>query len=322
MAVPIIAFFVPVLYLFFIAVFIFVLVSKFPRYKGQTRTFLVKSASPLLASIMLIIIVLTMTPPIGLLIIMSRNGLDQKLEFTNAWKNFLFGFVCDTLADELRVFSTLALVTVLINELLKEAKKHHIFDNITKYEKIYTCIRIFGYFALFVISISAFLELLFAALVQYYAIVIGEVTTGLNTGLYIISWVNDVMWMLCFLTFLILSCLIFYRSMKMSTNDLLSQKSLIMLFVLNVVSDVTCLMIAIVSWVFAVIQKSEEISVSNFYVFYDVSAVINIGWFAFVFLLIGPLNKKVLEVSTPHVPLQEEEEVSSDEERQGTISVY
>jgi hypothetical protein len=58
-----------------------------------------------------------MTPPIALLIVMATTGMDKKPQFTNPWNGFLFGYVSDTLADELRVFATLGLVTILFNEL-------------------------------------------------------------------------------------------------------------------------------------------------------------------------------------------------------------
>jgi hypothetical protein len=88
---------------------------------------------------------------------------------------------------------------------------------------------------------------------------------------------------------------------------------------LNIVSDISCLVIASVSWIFATIQHSTDTSVTNFYIFYDVSAVINIGFYAFVFILLGPLNTQVQEIviapgEEPHMPLEEEEEEEGGEE--------
>jgi hypothetical protein len=58
-----------------------------------------------------------MTPPIGLLILMGINGLENAIKFENPWNGFFFNYITDTLADELRIFSTLVLVTLLFTEL-------------------------------------------------------------------------------------------------------------------------------------------------------------------------------------------------------------
>lgn len=58
-----------------------------------------------------------MVPPIGLLILMATNGIDKTPEFINPYNGFLFGYLCDTVADELRIFATLGLVTLLFTEL-------------------------------------------------------------------------------------------------------------------------------------------------------------------------------------------------------------
>jgi uncharacterized protein involved in cysteine biosynthesis len=120
---------------------------------------------------------------------------------------------------------------------MQEAKYYDVFEGITQYEKKLKTLRVIGIIVFIGLTITAVLELIFAALVQHGATVLSDVNPLYQNILYALSWINGTAWALCFSTYLVLSCLIFYRSLRVHAESVTSQKSVIM--VINSHLDLT-----------------------------------------------------------------------------------
>ncbi|KAL0483176.1 hydroxycarboxylic acid receptor [Acrasis kona] len=306
---------IPFIYVAFIGLFIYVGVAKYPRWRGRDRTFLIRTTSPLLCSTAILLLICTyllhvrsnITVTLIPMLVPLAHALGEP--FSKFIKSpILSHLYLNVLADDIRVFVALLMAT------LTQANRCGIFDNISDIEKKKRYLKLSATASLLILLATTVAELLIDGLLAYCSRATPMECSSFEALWYTFSWINAILWCSFFLFFFTCSCIILYRSYHLEVEYNV-WKSLTLLVTLNVVSDVCFCATSMISWFFSMIPTQN----ADYMLFYDVTALIYVGYFGFLYVLLGPLNKQVLEAnehSSQHdVHLRLEDEGDEEEDQ-------